>query len=242
MSPFWSEPRRVWIGPDACVVGRGDAVRRMNHDGSAQAILQVLGDVTDLAGRGRWDVILADELLRYLVIRWPAGLRGRAEREAFLAHRFRAVHEIDAREWQIEVEHSIVAQTPVLACAMPRSVIGAVVDWSRGRRKSITRITGDFIATYNRLRSHLDAPHGALALQDRGRLSLARWSAGHWETMRCQPIGDNIAVQLGLMLNAPLDGAARGASDSAPTGGVVYTVGSPLPVPAGWRCVVLEGA
>ena len=236
MSPFWVEPQRLLIDTDAICLGNNGAARRVEFNGMPEAGLAALtGESAGMIRRGaRWHVLLADALVRYLVIHWPAGLRGRAEREAFVAHRFREVHGVVAPEWQIAIECS-AADLPVLACAAPAVLVDAVGAWAQRNRQRVVGITGEFIGAYNRARSRLAYPLGALALQRGGRVTVGLWRDAAWQALRSQPLDPAGDAALGLFLES-----TRVWSGATEEGGVLYCLGAPFDTPVGWRTVTLE--
>lgn len=234
MSRFWSEPRRLHVAPDALTIDDAGERRRIAFDGPAQAAFAAAA--ASLAPRrgSRWHVVLADALVRYLVIEWPAGLKGRAERAAFVAHRFREVHGASAPEWRTAMEPA-VAGAPLVACAAPAALVDAVEVWARAQRLRLDGITGEFVAVYNESRQALDAPTAALAVQRGGRLTIGLWRDGRWSALRSQPFGMSGEAMLRLLLDAP----QRSGGDDG--GGLLYCTGGSLSAPPGWHAVPLDG-
>ena len=238
MSRFWAEPQRLLIEPDALVVvGSGGSARRIAFDAAPDlALAAFAGESADLVRRGsRWQVSIADALVRYLVVRWPDGLRGRGERVAFVAHRFREVHGVVAPEWQIAVERT-ATRLPALACAAPAVLVAAIGDWARRNRVRLVGASGEFIATYNRVRPALAHPLGALAVQRAGRVTVGLWHDAVWHALRSQPLGSGGDAGLALFLESMRVGA--GASGE----GVMYCAGTGFDAPPGWRTVRLGDA
>ncbi|BAL23427.1 hypothetical protein [Azoarcus sp. KH32C] len=237
MSRWWPEAARLLVEPDAFDIAAGGAPRRVEFAGRPQDALPLLSQEGDAAIRPgtRWQVLLADGLVRYLVVEWPAGLRGRPERAAFVAHRFREVHGIESPEWQFAIEPSVTG-VPTIACAAPVELIAAVDEWAARNRLRVARITGEFVATYNRLRSRLDNPLGALAIERGGRLTVGLWHDAMWLSVRSQPLGAGGANALGQLLQSLQTRAASQAE-----GGTLYRAGTDLEAPAGWAAIALGG-
>ena len=147
------------------------------------AVKQIIG----LSENSLPSVLLADALVRYLVIHWPAGLRGRSERTAFVAHRFREVHGVASPEWQIIVEPT-AGKFPALACAAPAVLIDAVAEWARRHRVRLAGLSGEFVAAYNRARLRVSHRFGALGLQRGGRLTIGVQTSARdipdWDSLR----------------------------------------------------------
>lgn len=236
MSRFSAEPLRVLVEKDEIRVGHGAAQKRFAYEWSPDAALAALAsDPQGGVQRGsRWEVLFADALVRYLVVQWPAGLRGGAEREGYLAHRFREVHGVAEPDWRIVVERSVTA-VPAIACAVPAVYLEAVAAWGRQNRLRLGSVTGEFLAVYNRVRQALEHPFGALAVQRDGRMTLGLWSDAQWQALRSQPLGPAGEASLALYLESLAPGSERQGEP-----GVLYCVGEGPAVPAGWRKVVLE--
>ncbi|NMG45243.1 hypothetical protein GPA22_16115 [Aromatoleum toluvorans] len=236
MSRFSAESPRVLIEKDEIRVGHGAAQKRFAYEWSPDTALAAwASDPQGGVQRGsRWDVVFADVLVRYLVVQWPAGLRGGAEREAYLAHRFREVHGVAAPDWRIVVERSVTA-VPAIACAVPAVHVEAVAAWGRERRLRLGSVTGEFLAVYNRVRPALEHPFGALAVQRNGRITLGLWGDARWQALRSQPLGPAGDASLALYLESLAVSAERQGEP-----GVLYCVGEGPAVPAGWRKVVLD--
>jgi hypothetical protein len=182
----------------------------------------------------RWEVSLADDLVRYLVIGWPPGLRGGVEREAFIAHRFREVHGIFAPEWRITIERT-ATRIPAIACAAPAAIVDAVKDWAQRNRFRLTGLGGDFVTVFNRVRPQLVQSVGALALSRGGRLTVGIWHDGIWHALRSQP--DGVAKESGFGAFFRLIGAPQGEGAGV---GVLYCVGDSIDAPDGWRVKRVE--
>lgn len=231
MSRFWGEPRRLLVESDALSLVGGGNRRRVAFDGAPDAALAASGPDALVPRGSRCQVLLADALVRYLVIQWPPGLRGRSERAAFVAHRFREVHGIAAPEWQLMVEPA-TGGFPVLACAAPAVLIDAVGEWAHRQRVRTVGLSGEFVAAYNRARPRVMHRVGALGLRRGGRVTIGMWDDAVWQALRSQPLGAGDENVIGPML-ASMRGRLGGE------GGVMYCFGPALDVPAGWRAITL---
>ena len=248
---------------EAWVLDGPDGTRRCALDGGAPAAaLDALQPPAP--GRGRpLRVRLADAWLRYLVVSWPQGLRTAGERTAFLAHRFGEVHGVGAPEWVVQADRD-AHDLPALGCAAPAAVIAAVQGFAARHGYALAGIEGDFVATYNRLRARFreaDGEPAALAVVHDGRLTVGLWRSGAWRGVRSQPVRDDGASALRLMLESwgreadlvhastqpALAGAVKSGqmpsalsqSGSLPAGatrgGVLHAAGYEGAVPEGWR-------
>lgn len=235
MSRFWPEPRPLHVAPDALTIDDAGERRRIAFAGPPELGFAVAAGALAPRRGSRWQVVLADALVRYLVIAWPAGLKGRAERAAFIAHRFREVHGVSAPEWRIATEPA-AAGAPLVACAAPTALIGAIEGWTGSQRLRLDGITGEFVAIYHRSRQSLDAPTAALAVRCGNRLTIGLWRDGLWSALRSQPLGMSGEAALRLLLDAP---RRRDRADDGD--GVLYCIGVSLTAPPGWHVVALDG-
>lgn len=225
MSPFWAETAILQLAPGCLRVGG----RSLPLAGDLPAALAALP--ADLLPRGqRCRLVVDDGLLRYALIRWPAGLGRGAEGAAFVAHRLGEVHGIAAPEWCWRVDPEPPPR-PALACAMPTALAAAVHALVRARGWRLAEFTGAFTHRYNQVRRRLKAPLGALLVEGAGRQTLGLWRQGQWQAIRNQSAGDPGAA-LNLLVGAcGLGGEA----------GVLYGAGLAGPLPAGWQAVPLDG-
>lgn len=241
MSRFSAEPWQLTL--DGCGW-------RLSRD-HAELSAPVQGDSTTLAAAlatldtqaplrgGRLAVELRDKLLRYLVIEWPAGLRGRAERQAWVSERFREVHGADAALWVFALDRE-GGSARQLACAAPRDVVEAVSAFAAARRLRITAFRGSFIAAVNRVRNGLDAGTGGLALQGDGQLTMGIWRDGEWRRIRSMAASDDSGAALRQTLASWLpELAVEPAAGSAPA--TLHAIGlAPVGLPAGWQFRLAE--
>lgn len=223
MSPWWAEPLRLELSPARLTVGGRDVAL----SGPLPEALQALP--ADLLPRGRrCRVVVDDALLRYVLIRWPAGLGRGPEREAFVAHRLKEVHGIAAPEWCWQVDPE-PAPRPALACAAPVALVEGVRALIRGRGCRLAELTGAFAHRYNQGRGKFSAPLGALLVEGAGRFTLGVWQGGAWQAVRSQPASADRATALGLLLGAAnLEGA-----------GTLYVAGPACAAPPGWQVQAL---
>lgn len=220
MSPFWAEPITLELSPSRLRVGGRD----VSLGGSLPAALGALpGDL--IPRGGRCQVVVDDGLLRYALVRWPAGLGRGAERDAFVAHRLREVHGIAAPEWCWRVDPE-PAPRPALVCAAPAALVEALGGLVRSRGGKLVGLCGAFPWRYNQARRRFAAPLGALLVDGVDRFTLGLWRAGEWQAVRSQPAGADRATALGLLL---------GAAGLGEQGGTLYVSGRACPAPPGWR-------
>ncbi|KON80964.1 hypothetical protein PA01_04405 [Azoarcus sp. PA01] len=223
----------------AWTLGTGSGARRIAFgEATPAAALEAL-EAAATPARSRLQVVIDDSWLRYVVVRWPAALRGREERQAYLAHRFREVHGVAEPEWAFAFDRGPV-HFPVLACAAPRSVTDALQAFAGTRRLRLVGVAGGFVHRFNRLQRRLgSAPgaFGALAVARGTRLTVGLWRDGAWQALRSQNVGEDAAQVLRQTLESwtlRIAGADRA--------GVLYTCGIAPVAPAGWRIEDTGGA
>lgn len=233
MSRFWAEPVRLHLHAEACDVVVGGQTHRLALAAGAQPWPAALGDL--LPARAKVDVCVADHWLRYLVTRWPAAVRAPREREAWLAHQFKAVHGIDMTAWTVAMDTDPVDDARIV-CAAPTALITGLHSLLAARKARLTGLTGAFVAQFNRLRRQCAATDGALLCAADGRLTLGVWRDGRWRALRSQVValGDEDAARRMLTQLC--------ASGEAAPSGVLYTVGAQQTAPDGWQPVALEPA
>lgn len=240
MSRFSAEPWRLTLGERTWRLARAGDERIAPVEGEPAAALAGLGWPEE-ARRGALAVEFADAWLRYIVIEWPAGLKGGSEREAWAAERMRSVHGVGGPEWAISVDRGASGDT-ALACAAPRTLVDAVARLAAERRLRITAMQGSFVTVYNRLLpgSHVGGKGacGALGVCREGRLTLGLWAGGQWRRIRSANAGGDVGAMLGRML----PGLATTIGDAAGAG-VLHVLGAaPQVLPEGWSVQVCEGA
>ena len=216
---------------DGCRVGTGSrAIVHARPEGEAiwpEAL------ASTLPAKAKVRATIGDSHLRYLVCRWPKTLRGRVEREAWLAHQFRQVHEIDSAQWQIIADADAV-DAPFVACAMPRRLeteLRALIDRAGAR---LVSLSGQFVRQFNAHCPTMSETHGALVVVEGGRMTLGSWRDGHWTRVVSRPMADGDA-----------DVAARELAQLKVTGevaanGTLYVCGARMGAPAGWNVSVME--
>lgn len=244
MSRFSADPWRLSLGDAAWgLAGAGQEWIAPIGEGPSMG-LDRLGDPS-LLRHGRVEVELADNWLRYLVIDWPAGLKGRAEREAWVNERFRAVHGADAAQWVIAVDRAAFADT-ALASAAPRSLVGALTRFASAHQMRVVSLRGSFVTAYNRLHRGIQgmesAACGALGVCRDGRLTLGLWVHGQWQRVRSVHAGDGAGAVLGTTLASWLPRLATVSADVSGSG-VLHVLGVvPEALPPDWRTQAWEAS
>lgn len=220
---------------DAWLLCTRDAERRLVHSGVPALALDELAK--GMRERGaRLRVVLGDGWLRYLVLRWPQGVVSREERSAYMAHRFREVHQVAEPDWVLSMDRDVVA-FPAFACAAPAPLIAALQLFAKVRGLQLGSITGDFVDRFNLLqRSFSEAPGclGALAVARGARLSVGLWRDGAWQAVRSRMMGQDASAELQHMLDG-------WHAELAPAeAGVLYALGIVPAKSRDWRVMQLE--
>lgn len=216
----------------AWTLGTGPGARRIAFNGALPAAALEALDAAAASPRRRLQVVLDDSWLRYLVVRWPDALRGRDERQAYLAHRFHEVHGIAEPEWTFAFDRGPV-HFPVLACAAQHAVTDGIEAFARARRLRLVGVAGSFVHCFNRLQGRLDSAAGALgalAVARGSRLTVGLWRDGAWQALRSQNVGEHGPQVLRQTLES-WTLRAPGADGA----GVLYTSGIVPAAPSGWR-------
>ena len=233
MSRFWADPVRLHLHAEACELAASGHSQRLALAGGAQPWPAALAEQLPL--RASVNVCVADHWLRYLVVRWPAAVRARREREAWLAHQFKTVHGIDMSAWTVAMDTDPVDDARIV-CAAPSALIDGLHGLLAARKARLASFTGAFIAQFNRLHRQCPAADGALLCAADGRLTLGVWRAGQWTALRSQMVAPGDAEAPRRLLTQLC------ATGEAAPAGVLYALGSVPTVPEGWQPVALEAA
>ena len=231
MSLLWPERITLHIAPDALQLRRGGAAPVSVAGGWAES----LAAVAALPRFARVHVTVADRHARYLRLVWPEGIQ-RAERVAFVAHRFETV--FGAGPWVTLADRDALGGV-CLAAAVPGALLMALNAWAAARRLRIASIEPAFVADYRRHCRRFRGD-GALARLEAGRVTLGVWHAGQWRALRSQPVGQADAGAAVLCLAALL---ASLPPEEGLSGGTLYLAGGlPAPdlLPSGWTCARVE--
>ena len=235
MSPLWPDSVRLRIGPEALHLERR---REASVDLPLAADWAAsLAQLPGLPRFARLQVSVADRHVRYLCLRWPAGLKG-AERQAFVEHRFRSV--FGDGPWTSLADRDACGPS-TLAAALPADLPIALDAWARARRLRIASFEPAFVADYRRHAPRFRGD-GAFARIEAGRITLGLWAAGQWRAIRSQPVESADAPAVARCLGALLPGLP---ADDQPAAATLHLAGLAPPahlLPAGWACAGLEGA
>lgn len=180
-------------------------------------------------------VAVADAWARTQILDLPAGLRGSAEREAFVQLAFRETYGAAADGWRIACEPSMPGQ-PLVACALDGSLVDALHGLLGERRQRLASLRPAWVAVAQVRRSQLAGARGALLTLADGCATLARWEAGAWRAQRVQAVGARAEEGWTTLLHTLLPPIVVGEA-------AVYgprALPKDLVLPQGWRAQPLD--
>ena len=225
MSLWRGEPMRLRLDADSLTVEAAGQSHTLPFSADAPEWPAALA--THVSPGARIAVRVADHHVRYLVVQWPAGVRARRERDAWLVHQFNTAHGLDMTEWTVAIDRDPV-NDPRIACALPTALLTRLSTCVEARRAAIVSLTGAFIDEFNHACRAINASDGALVVTHDQRMTLGVWRAGRWPRVVSQAIapGDDAAARRAL-LQLRVTGEAAVA-------GVLYTAGEVMQAPDGW--------
>lgn len=233
MSLSSAEPLRLVLAASSWRLHTPAGSHDLSFDGDPVPALLALEQTAPPRRGARLSIELGDAWLRYMIVRWPPGLRSARERQLWVAARFRTVHGIAADDWSIVVDRQHWGEA-AFACAVPRTLVDALGEWARRHRLRVDACGGAFLQAYNRAASRCASDHGAFALCRDGRLTVASWAHGQWRRVRSEPSGAQPAHILARTLTL--------WSADAPAGepGSIFLEGlQPAVLPPGWSASVV---
>lgn len=220
MSPLWRDELVIGFGPARIeLVRRGRGLRPHVTDADSLAVgddgtgwREALEALRGALAAARWRnaacrVVLSNHYARYLLIDWPQGLRGAAEREALLRLRFRAVYGERSQDWRLAVSGS-AAGTRSLACAVQSELLDALRETLAAARLRLEAATPYLVVAFNRSREEVRGEETWFVAVEPGRLGMASFAGGRWASVRNERIGEDVGEALAALLAQ--DAAARG--------------------------------
>jgi hypothetical protein len=217
---LWRDELEIGFGPARIELvrrGRGlrprvtDADSVVVGDGSGAGWRPALETLRGALAAARWRnagcrVVLSNHFVRYLLIDWPQGLRGAAEREALLRLRFRAVYGERSQDWRLAVSGT-EAGTRGLACAVEDELLAALRETLAAARLRLEAAAPYLVVAFNRAREQVRGEETWFVAVEPGRLGLASFTGGRWASVRNERIGEDVGEALAALLAQ--DAAAR---------------------------------
>jgi hypothetical protein len=176
--------------------------------GAVQALAAALP-----AHAGPAQVILANRLVRYVLVPWSDAVADGAEELAFARHCFERVYGEAAAHWDVRMSDEGDGM-PKLACAVDAALPGALREVFAAAGVRLDSIQPSLMTVYNDYRRRLRGRHAWLAMLEPGNLCLALLHQGRWTRVRSMRIGPGWRVELAQILEreaylADPDAAAR---------------------------------
>lgn len=137
--------------PPACIA------ERPLTDMSAEQIVATLEQALDETRHGGAHVriAVADAFTRMFMVQPPRNASSMRDMRAAAAMRFKSLYEMPADAWQIEADWN--AETPFLACAMPKDLLAGLGRVLAKRRLKLLEIAPHFVVAWNRWHARLKA-------------------------------------------------------------------------------------
>lgn len=138
-------------------------------------------------------LMLSDRLLHYQLLAGQAELGSFPERQGYARFHFRQVYGPLVDDWEIRVDDPLPG-TPIVACAMDRSLANSLEMLAKTAGTRISRIQPGFAAAFNRMRRVLSTTAGdtvVLALIEPESLCFAVIADGHWQALRQRAVAGN---------------------------------------------------
>ena len=203
MSPWLSEELRVVLCPEQVkllpvrrsLTLRG--VRRTIHDsqvvpvgGAAaaqpwRAALLALETALPAAARNRTTatVVLSNQLVRYTLVPWQAGLADSQEDLSYTRHCFTKVYGKSAQEWEVRLSHQAL-ETPSLASGVDAELLEGLRSMFARPGMTLRSVQPHLMAAFNDARTQLRRRNAWIALLETGHLCLALLRDGRWSRVR----------------------------------------------------------
>lgn len=124
-------------------------------DMSAQQITATLEQALDDAchGGAHIRITVADAYTRLFMVQPPRNASGIRDMRAAAAMRFKSLYEVPVDAWQIEADWN--ADTPFLACGMPKDLLAGLERVLAKRRLKLLEVAPHFVVAWNRWHARL---------------------------------------------------------------------------------------
>lgn len=184
MSRLWPERVEITLQPDALLLKRGGAERRVEADPAYgpepwHGVIEALKSEAGAWRREhlRFRVILSGALVRYLAVPAPQEDPTPEEEEALARFHFARVHGERARAWEVRL--AAVGKGPRLACAIDRELLDEIkACFGPPSRARLTSVQPSLVAAYNQWRARLPREGAWLVLEELGQICIALVARG----------------------------------------------------------------
>jgi len=134
-------------------------------------------------GRTTATVVLSNQLLRYALVPWQAGLADAQEDLSYTRHCFTKVYGKAALQWEVRLSHQAPGK-PRLASAVDAELLEGLRSMFARLGIALRSVQPHLMAAFNDARSQLRRRSAWLALLEPGHLCLALLRDGHWSRVR----------------------------------------------------------
>jgi hypothetical protein len=196
-------PRVIDIAPpapDASREGGGRAESGTRADVPAwHGALAILETQLPAGAPARVDVVLSNELVRFAVLPWVAGLDGADERDGLARNAFTQAHGTAAEAWALRFSDQAWG-APLLASAVDAALLAALRDRLAARGLRLGSVQPLFAWTFNRWRTQIAETGFWFVAAEPRRLCIARHGAGGWESVRSHRVVRDWMRELPVLL------------------------------------------
>jgi len=196
VSLLWRNHLRISLSPERLVLAAyGRGLRSIR---SRSTVIGVQPPANAVEWRGALDalpgvlatyrnhdvsVVLADQLVRYVLLPWNEALRTGEQWMTLARHRLAAVHGAAAGDWEVKITETAPAG-PRLACAVDRVLIEELAAQFVAANVRLLSVQPFLVAAFNRIRGEIGNGSCWLVIEEPGRLTLAFIQRGVWTAIR----------------------------------------------------------
>jgi hypothetical protein len=148
------------------------------------------------AGKLSLDVELSNHFVRYLVIPHRRELRGRAEVDAFVRHRFVQTYGPMAREWMICLSRETKAR---VAAAVDAKLVTELQALCAARKAKLRSVVPALSAGFDQARIGSEQDRYWYVQRERGRVCIGCVELGTWAQVHSQGVVSGDAKELGAV-------------------------------------------
>lgn len=140
-------------------------------------------------------VIISNHFVRYALLPWNAELRTEAEWESFARHRLAGVYGPSVEGWALQ-NSKTASEGPRVVCAADRPMLEALSEAVCGSGASLVSVQPYLMAAFNRVRRRIGKESCWLVLEERGRLTMALFHQGTWQSIRSRRLDGDWQAEL----------------------------------------------